>query len=145
MTYQFFHFIVLVLATIYVVTQSNIFSVGRVLFAKVVVKLFPSYVAFYAIQLIYCPACFGFWVGLAAAYRNVWPGQSTLEAACFTMLLGVVWSRVFPDASHTAFTTEIVVNDDLKVFAETIGLRPTPTAPVHDHYSSNTQREENWR
>lgn len=117
---QFMHFAIAVLAFLYVVTQSSIFTLGRLFLVKLVTKL-PVLLAANAIQLIYCPACLGFWAGLVA--HNIWLFKTNyLESACAGMLLGAVWfTKIMPNAD--AFQNEVLNNDNFKYFMVKAGWR----------------------
>lgn len=98
-------FYALALSIVYLVTESWIFRTPRLLVG--------ARASLAARVLIYCPACFGFWTGLAMGY---WcpldlPLWRRLPAAAFTtMLAGAVWSRWF---ARSPYATEKSLIDEL--------------------------------
>ena len=82
----------LVLAVIYLISQSAIGGVVRRLIARL---------GLFAAVGIYCSACVGFWTGLALG--QWWPARSGapwlaahLESGLAAMALGAVWSHYVP-------------------------------------------------
>ena len=47
--------------------------------------------------LMYCPACFGFWVGVALKYLGYWDG-SAIEAGIISCALGALWGEYGPSS-----------------------------------------------
>lgn len=85
-----FNYVVLSLGIVYVVTESAIASPLRMAFARTT----PL-----AVGLIYCRACFGFWVGLATKGLAPHGVHNAFVSGLFVMLLGYVWSRVWPNVA----------------------------------------------
>lgn len=80
---------------IYLVTQSAIFSPFRIALSRNTVIA----------TLIYCPACFGTWVGFALDSLLPWtPSIGYVESGLAAMALGSIWGRLFGDDS--AFRNE---------------------------------------
>lgn len=83
------------LGLIYLITESAIFVLVRVWFAKG---------SPFRTTLIYCPACTGFWCGMAVAGLDYWPFDygddyisrlwEYLESAVAGMVLGAIWGTV---------------------------------------------------
>lgn len=76
----------LTLGLVYFTTESVLFSVARVALARRGGVMLET--------LLYCPACSGFWLGLATSWA--WPGDvwwlRLIESAIAGMALGALWS-----------------------------------------------------
>ena len=80
------------LGMIYLVTEASIFHLPRAWFASK---------SLLAGQLIYCPACSGFWVGLASWW--MWPHDSfPLIPAVAALGLGALWGSWHSNAALVA-------------------------------------------
>lgn len=85
-----FNYVVLSLGIVYVVTESAIAAPLRMAFARTTSL---------AGGLIYCRACFGFWVGLATSGIAPHGVHNTFVSGLCIMLLGYAWSRVWPNVA----------------------------------------------
>lgn len=87
-----------VLGVTYLITDSVIFAAVRVILCRG--SLFRT-------TLIYCPACTGFWVGVASGFLqpDLWisPVQSGLSA----MALGRMWAEFFPGKMYQFELTQL--------------------------------------
>jgi len=85
---------VLVLAVIYVITESMIFAPLRVWITKGTV---------WRRTLFYCPACMGFWIGVLAGVGLYWPfdygtdawsiARECFESGLCACIMGAAWSH----------------------------------------------------
>lgn len=102
-----------VLGIVYLVTQSQIFSWFRLWFGKRML-LGPGWALLGG--LVYCPACFGFWVGAATFWRLPWAPtsawQAVVESAFFSMVLGAIWSNVVHSPAAETELRSIFGEDD---------------------------------
>lgn len=83
-----------VLACIYVITESVIFGPFRVWLTKD---------SMFRRTLIYCPACSGFWVGVTFGMLMYWPmdygtspwamAREAFESGCCAMVVGAIWGQ----------------------------------------------------
>jgi hypothetical protein len=80
------HFVLTVLGLTYIVTQSSIMAPLRMAIAKRSALL---------AQLIYCPACAGFWVGMAVAAVRDSGLHDVLTAAIVACGLMATWAAAF--------------------------------------------------
>lgn len=86
---------------VYLVTASAIFAP---------VRMFVTWAGgVYAATGIYCPACTGFWFGLALGALGAWPFMvllwAPLDAAIASVALGALWTRIGPE--NHAWSVEI--------------------------------------
>lgn len=84
-------YVLLLAGVMYLVTQSTIFAAFRIAFA---------HGSMWRASFIYCPACVGFWTGLALGNYGYWPPQqwgmkAAIESAFAAMALGAVWGTWF--------------------------------------------------
>ena len=83
-------FVLVLCGATYIITQSSIAVVLRTAFADLC-GLCES--------LVYCPACTGFWVGIALGLCGYWPrsgAAGVLEAGVAACGLGALWSVYGP-------------------------------------------------
>lgn len=98
------HYSLIVLGLIYLVTEAVITKPLRM----VVADLHPLLAVF-----VYCPACVGFWVGLAA--MQLWPYTSRVfESAIAGCAIGALWGAASPGVwkiergNHATTSAEIL-------------------------------------
>lgn len=91
----FLQWVLVVLGCAYFVTESVIFAPVRTRLARG---------SFFRATLFYCPACTGFWVGVASGFLqpDLWvnPVQSGIAA----MALGSIWAKF---VTSSPFLTEL--------------------------------------
>lgn len=100
-------FYAIALAIIYLVTESWIMRPLRILVGM--------QCSMAARVLIYCPACFGFWTGLAMGWWYPLEMHGALRlvvAALTTMLAGAVWSKWFAQSPY-ALEVSIIEEETL--------------------------------
>lgn len=102
------------LGFVYLFTSASIFSRFRIRFARL---------GGGACELIYCPACIGFWVGAALALSGLFPtdmvphgsAQALAQSAFAMMALGALWGRYGVTLDNDALVdelTEVLQDDD---------------------------------
>lgn len=84
---QLVHFCLVLTGFTYLITQSVILRPLRLGVSKLG-KPFEV--------LIYCPACTGFWVGLALGWSGLWPWSPKVVAAVAAAGLMALWSEYGP-------------------------------------------------
>lgn len=99
----------LVWGSVYLVTDSVIFDPLRVLLSR--------WGRAYAMVLLHCPACTGFWVGLALGGLGFWPVEggflSPLYSAIVACAAGALWGRLVPPTSFERTAPELgLVSDE---------------------------------
>lgn len=83
-------YLLILWGTLYLVTQSAVFRPFRMVLSRHVVIA----------TLLYCPSCFGTWVGFALHGLLPWDSPvAWLESGAVAMALGRVWSRFFGDSA----------------------------------------------
>lgn len=91
---ELIRFGLLVVGLVYIVTQSSIFTIMRMLVVRTKI--------FMLAQLFYCPACMGFWMGLGLGALGYWPLAThawwmvLLESALTGTAVGAVWKEYGP-------------------------------------------------
>ena len=96
---ELLRYVALLWGVVYLVTQSAIFRPVRMMVAN----RSPFITTF-----IYCPSCFGTWVGFALTPLLPWDataGWGWLESGLAAMALGRVWGRLFGDNQVFEFET----------------------------------------
>lgn len=96
---------------IYLITESLIASPLRWVFSRL---------GIYTRVLIYCPACTGFWVGLALGALGYWLPNAPIEQRLFQSSLaattvGAIWGRT---GVNSAWFAEQGTADDLETEKE---------------------------
>lgn len=100
-------YVLLLWGVIYLVTSSVIFRPFRIALSRHLTIA----------MLLYCPSCFGTWVGFALYKLLPWDSSvAWLESGLVAMALGRVWSRLFGD--NTAWEAEY------PLIAERLGIVP---------------------
>jgi hypothetical protein len=85
-----------VLGVIYFVTESVIFGPVRVTLTRG--SVFRS-------TLLYCPACMGFWVGVASGFLQPALWQNPVQSGLAAMALGRIWALC--GGGGNTFATEL--------------------------------------
>lgn len=86
--------VLLELGLVYLITESMIFSPLRMALARS---------SMFLAGLLYCPACAGFWVGLALGLLGAWPEAllrsdlRLLEPAIAGVAVGALWGSWHPN------------------------------------------------
>ncbi len=98
----------------YLITEASIAASFRVALVRSIPWWGPATLM---AQLIYCPACVGFWVGIALAMTGWWPYEDSYwalsESGFASMALMTTWSKL--TGGNGAFEAE----DPLDLAAQT--------------------------